>query len=361
MSSSNRVPNFTASQSGLQFINSFPSEPDIIVNVPVYGNVAIGDASNGLCGGMVFTVRDLFEFHQRPLPGTMPPPQGSPLFNFIVSRLFDSFNLPGGVLKYFEWMNTPDHDTGVWVAIRRGVAWHTIVEEWPKIKADIDAGHPSPLGIVTVYSINPGDLGQNHQVLAYGYNLDNNNNLTLRVYDPNTMPSSADNVTLALNLGNPSHTTPITHNIGIGHSIRGFFRVDYTPKDPSFLEPPLPTMTARVTTPPLPLPEGPPVSFTVHAEDAEAHRTIAGNVSIDGVNAGQTDRAITHVFAPRVTRVRRRQRAPGTGSGRPTPGDLEWVTVITTAYPKGQVSAPGFAPVPLDFGFHDREQIVPDL
>jgi len=49
------------SANGFHFINSWPSEPDIVVNVPALGRVAVGDASNGLCGGMVFAVRDFFE------------------------------------------------------------------------------------------------------------------------------------------------------------------------------------------------------------------------------------------------------------------------------------------------------------
>lgn len=233
----NRVQGFVASKSGLQFINSFPHEPDLLVNIPAYGQVKIGDASNGLCGGMVFTVRDLYEFHQPPLTDTSPPASDSPLFKYIVSRLFTSFDLPDGVLKYYEWMNTPDGDTNLWIAIRHGVSWHTIVEEWPKVKADIDSGHPAPLGLVTVFSSNPAGLGQNHQVLAYGYDLDDNEDLTLHVYDPNTDPSTADGVMLKLNLSHPSNPSPISHNINIVHPVRGFVRVDYTPHDPSSLEP----------------------------------------------------------------------------------------------------------------------------
>jgi hypothetical protein len=237
MTSSNRIHDFVASKSGLQFVNSFPHEPDLAINIAMYGTVPIGDASNGLCGGMVFTVRDLYEFHLPQIPATTPPAPGSPLFRYIVSRLVASFNLPGGVLKYFDWMNTPDADTRLWVAIRHGVAWHTIVEEWPKVKADIDNGHPSPLGLVTVYSANPADLGQNHQVLAYGYDLDDSNNLTLHVYDPNTEAQNADGAKLSLNLSHPSQASLIHHNINIGHPvIRGFVRVDYSPVDPAFLE-----------------------------------------------------------------------------------------------------------------------------
>src|SRR5262245_3626003 len=97
------VPNFLPRSNALPFRNSWPSQPDIVVDVPPFGRVAIGDASNGLCGGMVFTVRDVFEAGQPPLTGPQPY-QGQPLFDYIVRRLFDSFNLPGGVLKYMEWM-----------------------------------------------------------------------------------------------------------------------------------------------------------------------------------------------------------------------------------------------------------------
>src|SRR5437870_3592169 len=134
------VPNFMPSINGLPFRNSWPPQPDIVVDVPPFGQVAIGDASNGLCGGMVFTVRDVFEAGQPPLTDPQPS-QGQPLFDYIVRRLFDSFNLPGGVLKYMEWMNTPDHDTGLGPFVRRGLAWRTIMDEYPRVQADIDSGH----------------------------------------------------------------------------------------------------------------------------------------------------------------------------------------------------------------------------
>jgi hypothetical protein len=242
------VTNFKPSVNGLHFANYWLHEPDIVVPVPPFGNVTIGDANNGLCGGMVFTALDVFLAMLPPIPDTTNPPQGSPLFNYIVSRLFASFNLPGGVLKYLDWMRTPDHDTGFsflgnWIVTQRGVAWHTIEEELPKIKADIDSGSPSPLALVTIESLNPADLGQNHQVLAYAYEQDNSGNVTIHVYDPNTDPPHADGVQLSLNINNPTHTTPITHNVNIVHPIRGFFHVDYTFSNPASLEPvtPLPS------------------------------------------------------------------------------------------------------------------------
>jgi hypothetical protein len=121
----------------------------------------------------------------------------------------------------------------VWFVTRRGVAWHTITEEWPRIKADIDSGMLSPLGLVTVHTSDPMMMGHNHQVLAYAYEVDGANRLTLRVYDPNTAPPEADDVRLSLDLSNPAQATPITHNVGINGSIRGFFRTAYTFSNPA--------------------------------------------------------------------------------------------------------------------------------
>jgi hypothetical protein len=73
------------------------------------------------------------------------------------------------------------------------------------------------------------DLGRNHVVLAYDYEL-TDDNLTIQVYDPNTGP--ADEIYLGLSLAAPHRSTSITHNIDIGHSIHGFFPVRYRPRNP---------------------------------------------------------------------------------------------------------------------------------
>ena len=346
--SSNSVPNFKPSTNGFKFTNSFPHEPDVMVNVPPLGNVTIGDAHNGLCGGMVFTVRDLFECNV-PVPASASTPaDGSPLFNFIVGRLFDSFNLPGGVTKYYDWMTTPDHDTGIWPIIRRGVVWHTLMEEWPKIKADIDSGHPSPLGLVTVFDLNPGDLGNNHQVLAYAYDVDANNTLTLHLYDPNT--GASDGCQLSMSLSNPSHSTPIANNVNIGFPIRGFFRVDYSAHDASVLAPPPPTpptlLTLAVNCTPYPVQENVLQTITVHAKNASTAVAVAGSVVINGATVGQTNQPFAHTFKGTGTR----RRLPNTASGRPGPGDIGTYIV----YPKGQVVAPGYSSKAIDFGLKDH-------
>src|SRR6187200_2862767 len=101
------VPGFSASQNGLAFTNSWPHQPNVVLDVPGIGKLPIGDASNGLCGGMVFLVRDVFDAGLPPLTAGRPA-QGTPLYDYIVRRLFDSFDLPTGVLRYYEWMHTPD-------------------------------------------------------------------------------------------------------------------------------------------------------------------------------------------------------------------------------------------------------------
>ena len=236
MTSSARVPGFMPSRNGFHFTNSFPTEPAIEVDVVPFGQIALGDASNGLCGGMVFAVRDLFQAGILPPADVSPPAPATPLFRYIVSRLIDSFGLPhAGFMKYYDWMITPDADTG-WPPffVRPGIARKTIVDEWAtRIRPELDAGRLCSLGLVTTSSTNPADLGKNHQVLAYGYDIDDANRLDLLVYDPNTSASGADKVRISLGIAYPARATPITHNVAIGEAIRGFFRVDYSPHDPS--------------------------------------------------------------------------------------------------------------------------------
>lgn len=219
------VNGFLPSTHSFHFDNDWPAgQADKVIHT-VFGNIAIGDSSNGLCGGMVYAVRDYFE-SRIPIPTGRRPVLGQPLYDFIVDRLFASFDLPNGPTKYYDWMTTADHDT--W--IKTGLAHRTILEEWPRIKADIDANRLSCIALVTIFSLNPGDMGQNHQVMVYGYDLDANQNLTLKIYDPNSLLS--DNVRISLNLSNPAHTTPITHNVNIAHPIRGFFHCPYMHVNP---------------------------------------------------------------------------------------------------------------------------------
>jgi hypothetical protein len=209
------------------------------ISIPPLGQIPIGDASNGVCGGMVYAALDLFLAQPRLLPPTTTesPTGGSPLMDYLLTRLVDGFALTMGaqsnVNRHLDFMSTLDHDT--WLS--RGIPSIIVRSEWPKIKADIDAGRPSPIGLVAGNWVWPIDiaakidmLGHCHCVLVYGYDLDDAANLTLFVYDPND--PCADDSTIAMNLGNPTQPTPISTprisaRIAGNASFRAFFRYEF--------------------------------------------------------------------------------------------------------------------------------------
>jgi hypothetical protein len=215
-----------ASRNGLHYPNSWPPVPDLNVPTPL-GAIPVGNAANGLCGGMSFAVRDLFEARRLPPDSGGNPEPGSPAFRYLVARLLDSFSLPTGVLQFYAWMNLPTHD--LWFG-PRGTSWRTIRQELPKLRATIDGGHPCPLGLVQTHSSNPNDLGRNHQVLAYGYE-DSGARTTLQIYDPNHPDD--DGVTITFETGRPSATTGFVHSRRSTPPVLGFFVEPYTARDPA--------------------------------------------------------------------------------------------------------------------------------
>jgi hypothetical protein len=214
-----RVPGFLPSRRGLHFPNRFPRAPVLELRLGPVG-LPVGDAADGLCGGMVFAVRDLFEAGRLPPERRDPPPSGSPLFRYLVRRLFASFDLPWGPLRYLLWQALPTADgpfglPGLW---RR-----TARREWPKVRADLEAGRLSPLGLVRPRSLNPLVVGRNHQVLAYGYDLDEERGrVAVLVYDPN----HPDEDGLALTLDLTGRDLRIGYVPGEA-PVRGFFRTPY--------------------------------------------------------------------------------------------------------------------------------------
>jgi hypothetical protein len=80
-----RVPGFLPSTSGLHFDNDFPHVPNLKITLPGGSAIPIGDAAHGLCGGMVYTVRDLFEAGISP-PRTTNPPSDGPVFRYLANR-----------------------------------------------------------------------------------------------------------------------------------------------------------------------------------------------------------------------------------------------------------------------------------
>ena len=237
MASSAAVAGFLPSRNGFAFTNSFPPEPDVRIDLGPFGTVAFGDASQGVCGGMAFAVRDFAEAG-RPIPSdTDPPGADAPLFGYLVRRLIDSFDVPRGVATYASWMVLPDTDIRLFVGSVRGTFSRTVGTAWPRIKAEIDAGRLCPLGLVTVHSptfsaVGSG-IGKCHQVLAYGYDLDDAGGLSVRVYDPNTDRADGDDVRINLSIADLGKPTPITHTVNIPETtLHGFFPSTYTSATP---------------------------------------------------------------------------------------------------------------------------------
>jgi hypothetical protein len=224
---------FIPSRDGFHFDNSFDPVHTITIQTP-FGELGVGDASKGLCGGMVYSALDYFNARIG-IPPDQTPPSDGPLFNYLVERLIISFGIPTlGFMKYVELMNPnfpnfqPIGKKVPLIPISR--AWCMVRQEWPAIKKNLDAGHACPLGLVEVISTDVTRLGENHQVLACGYDLVDDN-LTVFIYDPNF--SDDDTVTLKLNISDPNQAVNVTYSKG--NTIHCFFHTDYT-----FLMPPHP-------------------------------------------------------------------------------------------------------------------------
>jgi hypothetical protein len=224
---------FLPSRHGFAFDNAWPDQPAVTLLTP-FGDIGIGNASGGLCGGMVFAALDYWLAGRA--PASQRPPADDPLYRYIVDRLIDSWHVPAGVAQYYQWMSLPDADKviklfGRQVITERGLGWRTVRVQWPQIKKDLDRGLPVPLGVVTVASMNPKDLALNHQVLAFGYRAEGGH-VTVRVYDSNC--GGRDDITIGMDTSAPAKAVAFEHNLGLGgRAVRGFFRAAYTPRKPA--------------------------------------------------------------------------------------------------------------------------------
>jgi hypothetical protein len=138
--------NFDVASRGFAFINNFPD------GYWQFGLLKFATA--GLCGGMTFTALDYY-WANRTIPAntTTPSAVNDPLGRYINARQQQSVesNLGGWSTQI---LNPDDHALNYW-------ATH---DEWNKVKASIDAGHPLPLGLGVYFN-----GGASHQVIAVGY------------------------------------------------------------------------------------------------------------------------------------------------------------------------------------------------
>ena len=230
----NAVPGFRPSVHGLRFANAFPPGPTLTFAGLDPRRVGFGDASAGLCGGMALTARDLWEAGVPAPVDANPPANGSPRFRALVRRQVESLDWFRVPLRYLDLQAfRPDPPGGLAALLRREPPRvDALLREWPRIRDEIDSGHPSVVGLIRATGSSPWALSRNHRVLAYGYE-ETPEAITLRVYDPNH--PGRDDVTLEIGVatGPDAATRPwrerITLHQSTGEPLLGFFRQPYPP------------------------------------------------------------------------------------------------------------------------------------
>jgi len=140
------VPRFTPQTAGFRFRNAFAPAPIRELRIQGVATLTVGDAANGLCGGMSFSAADLHRAEVAPPSDTTPPVAGSPAFDYIVNRQIASF--AGGIvpLRFYRLMDPsrPEREPiwapwlG-WAGVDRHSRTYVMVhEEWPRIRRDLD-------------------------------------------------------------------------------------------------------------------------------------------------------------------------------------------------------------------------------
>ncbi|CAN5604074.1 hypothetical protein BH20CHL7_BH20CHL7_15870 [soil metagenome] len=200
------VQGFVPSVNGLHFSNRWDPGPTVRLGVFDPRLIGVGDAKDGLCGGMCWYVRERFETGQ-PIPADrVAPANGGPLFRSIVRRQILSL----------RWLTVPWR---FWRAARmlvEALARRSLELEWPRIRATLDAGRLATIGLIRHHGWSPFELSRDHQVLAWGYSTDpGSGSITLRLYDPNW--PDRDDVTITLSATGLTQSTgePLLGVIGL--------------------------------------------------------------------------------------------------------------------------------------------------
>lgn len=158
---------FRPSRHGFPFGNVWPKGAAIRLQKRVVARVY-----GGLCGGMCQLSRERW-LAREPIPKSATPTDPT-LVDQLVAAQIESLGLPEGPVRYLA-LQLPHRTTGR----RRSTA-----QALARVRADLEDGRPSCVGLLRALSWNPAALSRHHMVLAYAMREDPKKS-TLSVYDPN--------------------------------------------------------------------------------------------------------------------------------------------------------------------------------
>ena len=208
--------NFSPFIHGFKFANYFEND---IATIPGFGQVK----TYGRCGGMSYSALDYYFANLGvPQAGDLPK-DGVPLADYIWQRQLESFLAPSAI-HFIIWSLYSDEAN--WFA--KGLTRSTREDEFPKLQSQLDLGHPQVLGLIDARDIN--HIGNNHQVVAYGYDVDEaSGKIAVYIYDNNS-PNTETVLTLA-----PGTLGVQASNRDPNNPWRGFFVHGYGPMWPHYL------------------------------------------------------------------------------------------------------------------------------
>ena len=210
-----RTP-FNPVQHGFKFRNDFVNH---VLSSPLLG---INFDTQGRCGGMAFAALDYWHHHLAVPEDSSLPLDGTLVSTYIYDRLINS--ITANAARNYSFMQTPDNPTWFWGI---GVARTTREWEFPKLQQLINQGQPCVLGLTQARDI--GGFGNDHQVVAYGYEVGDPYS-TVLIYD-NNFPD--EEIRLKFKTVYDPGEREVHHSHG--HDWRGFFVEIYAPQLPFFL------------------------------------------------------------------------------------------------------------------------------
>lgn len=229
---------FRPSVHGFRFRNSFTGSPVPARYRGLVSRLGLDSAIDtpvnyGLCGGMSASAADFYLADREPPGRRTPPAEPDELYEYLSARQVDSLG-PGFIfaLKFAEWMAYDDHGA---TPSRAGggidIAEET-ARQLPAIYDKLDNHDLVVLGLVHVKA-GSGLLWENHQVLAYGYDRDEQG-ATIRVYDPNHPGDDGAVVTVRpYEPGGEAVRCELVPSRGRARPVRGLFEMPYTPRTPA--------------------------------------------------------------------------------------------------------------------------------